>query len=396
MLLQQLPVAAAIEQVEQQPVLVRTYYEPNSVTVLVVNTCPWSTDARIKIQAPRAVALEPLAGTDLTGTAVPMPRTTIAPGGPPWSLKLEPYAVEAVRIASRDVKVSAVDVRVTSAARTELAARLAELNERDTAPRLSKSLVNPSFEPMGGEVTQAGWRLLANPSVATAELNATDPHDGKTCLYLRSIGPLAVVESNVFPTPPTGQFALTVFVRGRNLAPDAELRIALEAERERPIYRRFNALHGRRGGPDRLDNGFDDQWRPFAILVNSLPLDSRATMRVRFELLGAGEVWLDEIKTYQLLFPLPFYENKDPEWIVFAKLIGAAGYAYEHGQFSDSVKYLEGYWPRFLAAYTPLNQPRIARDLPPEQPRASPPAPNPPPQESPSLGERIRRLLLLR
>jgi hypothetical protein len=348
------------------------------------------------MQVPRQITLEPIVGTGLETTIGVIRRTTITPGGIPWSIKLEPFAVQAVRIASGNVKVSAVEARVTSAARTELAARLAELNERDTSPRVYNSLSNPSFEPIGGEVTEAGWRLLANPGVATAELNSSDPHDGKTCLYLRTAGPLAVVESNPFPTPPTGQFALTVFVRGRNLAPNTQLSIALEAECERPIYRRFNVLRGHRSGAERLDNSFDDQWRSFAILVNDLPLDSRASMRVRFELRGAGEVSLDEIKTYDLLFPLPFYENNAPEWIVFAKLIGAAGYAYEHGQVTDSVRYLEGYWPRFLAAYTPLNQPRIAREPAADNARVSPPAPDPAPQGNPSFRERIQRLLMLR
>ena len=162
-----------------------------------------------------------------------------------------------------------------------------------------KLLPNPGFEPIGGGALP-GWRLVGN-TLGTAELDATSPHEGKTCLYMHCTGQPTAVESDAFPTPPTGQFAMTAFIRARNLAAGSELRMVVEAEREKRAYRWSTFVGGSKPGAHALG----EQWGPYPILVDALPLQSSGQMRVRFELTGAGEVWIDEIKTYDLLFPLP-------------------------------------------------------------------------------------------
>jgi hypothetical protein len=272
-------------------------------------------------------------------------------------------------------------------AKTELAAQITDLTNRDTGPRIYESLTNPSFEPMGGG-TLPGWQLTSDAKVATAELDATSPHDGKSCLYLQSEGQLAVVESNSFPTPATGQFAVTVYVRGQNITPQTELRIVIEADRAGYAYRPSVVVGGPRPGAFRLEN----QWRSYPILVNDLPLNSDSQTRIKFELSGPGEVWLDEIKTYDLLFPLAFYKYCQTERLQIVKEIQAAQSAFEAEQVTDCVRVLEGYWPRFLASYTPLISEPIA-GRPQEKQEALTPPPNPPQQPAPSVGERLKRIL---
>jgi hypothetical protein len=228
-----------------------------------------------------------------------------------------------------------------------------------------------------------GWRLLAEQGTATAELDATNPRDGKTCLYVQNNGQRAVIESNPFPTPHTGQFAMTVFIRCRNLAPDAQLSMVVETGRSG-----FgNRWPQKVWGADAATKPADEQWYPYAILVDELPLESNGHLRVRFELSGAGEVWLDDARTYDLLFPLPFYRNARLEKLEFVKLISAAKTAYESGRVTDCVRALEGYWPRFLTEYTPLD--KVAVQPPPSQPDRSPTA-TPPEAEEPKVGERVK------
>jgi hypothetical protein len=293
-----------------------------------------------------------------------------------------------MRITAAGAKVAAVEVRVSDVARAELAARLAELNNRDTDPHIYKPLANPGFEPLPEQPLLIGWRLLANPGVATAELDGTIPHEGGTCLHVRSNGPLAIVESDSFLTPPTGQFALTAFLRGRNLSPSTEVHMVLQTDGDPGAYRRSRIVGGQRPEPEALK----DEWRPYAILVKDLPLASQHQMRVRFELVGPGELWIDDAKAYDLLFPLKFYSNKDPEWVVFQQLIGAAGYHYKHGQLTDCLRYMNGYWPRFYTAYTPPRSPtRIARPPDPAQ-NADHVDSAAPPAEAPGFTEKFWRL----
>jgi hypothetical protein len=116
-------------------------------------------------------------------------------------------------------------------------------------------------------------------------------------------------------------------------------------------------------------------------------------MRVRFELAGRGEVWLDNVKLYDLLFPLKFYPHAQAEIKQFFILIHAAQRAVEAGRIADSVRLLEGYWPRFITAYAPLTQPRIAAEPQPKvEPQSAPPA-NQDQQPTPSISERIKRFV---
>jgi hypothetical protein len=154
---------------------------------------------------------------------------------------------------------------------------------------------------MGGGDVLSGWSLAAKAGTANAELDATAPRDGKTSIYFESRGPYATLESNSFTIPATGQFATTVFARGTATAAKAELRMVIEADQPGRPYRRAVLVGGKQPPPYDLS----DQWRPYPLLVNDLPLESHGQMRIKFEMTGPGEVWLDEIKTYDLLFPLP-------------------------------------------------------------------------------------------
>jgi hypothetical protein len=69
-------------------------------------------------------------------------------------------------------------------------------------------------------------------------------------------------------------------------------------------------------------------------------------MRVAFELTGPGEIWLDNAKLYDLLFPLKFYGNAQQELLQLNKYIYAAKSAYDARQISDFARNFDSYWPR--------------------------------------------------
>jgi hypothetical protein len=174
------------------------------------------------------------------------------------------------------------------------------------------------------------------------------------------------------------------------------MRIVIAAEDDGTEYRRSFVVGGTQAGTQRLE----PQWRPFAILVNDLPLETQKRMRVRFELIGPGEVWLDNVKLYDLLFPLKFYPNAQTEIKQFLILTKAAERAVEAGRVSDGVRLLEGYWPRFINAYTPPVKELVqANNRPPvnnQVKEATPPlAPQPDEDEeqAPSISERIKRFV---
>ncbi len=238
---------------------------------------------------------------------------------------------------------------------------------------------------------------------SSADLDTTKPQDGATSLHFRrDASPLSVlgtadgkregqppiVKSDAFPVPPTGQLAMTVFARGQNLSPTTELRLIFESDRDGQIYRRAAPVSA-----TKLQLA-DGQWGFFAIYVNDLPLDSHGKMHIAFELTGPGEVWLDNVKLYDLLFPLSFYTDAQAEILQLSKQIHAAKSAFDARQITDCLQILDGYWPRFILAYRPPVQPQMVAagvSTPPKA--ASPPQPDEREQPAPGISDRIKRLV---
>jgi hypothetical protein len=65
--------------------------------------------------------------------------------------------------------------------------------------------------------------------------------------------------------------------------------------------------------------------------------------------MSAGEVWVDDVQ----LFDLAFNES---ELRALYKLLTLADLNLQNGQVGDSIRLLEGYWPRFLVENVALPQ----------------------------------------
>jgi hypothetical protein len=377
--LAQLPADAEITEIAKQPVLVRTYAERGQTTIVAMNMAPWHCDANVTIDVPQATTLERL--TPSASDAAATKPVALPAGRQSWAQPLGPYEISVVRIPVAGANVTDVQIG-REVANAELSARLVDLNSRNlTAPSNYQVLSNPSFEPIAGANRVVGWRLSANSGKATVELDSEKPQDGKTCLYLRSEGQSVTLESDAFPITPTGQLAMTVFARGQNLAPGTELRLVVEVDRDGQPYRRKASVP------------VDNQWGlPFAIYVSDLPLQSRGQMRIAFELTGPGEVWLDNVKLDNLLFPLKYYGNAQSDCIQLSKHIHAAKSAFEAGQITDCVRIVDGYWPRFILAYCPPAQQKVAARIVPKTQPALPPPNNEGQDASPGFSDRLKRL----
>jgi hypothetical protein len=355
-ILRALPASAAITVRRENNVTVRTYNDRGQSICLIVNECPWHADVTLDVMAEAATAALPLViardGTSRAATE------QFAAGRQLWSMQLAPYDVHAVRFSAAPLQIKKIESQVSDAGRQELAARVTELVQRDlTATPRYTPLKNPGFEPIAA-VPLPGWQFLGDPTQGAADLDARMPQDGKTCLYLQNRGAgMVSVVSEAFATPPTGQLGMLAFVRGQNVGPNTSVRLVFETEDEPTKYRRFSLLGGNRPGAIPITGAWGGG---YAFGQDNLPLDSRGQMRVKFELSGPGEIWIDNVQLYDLLFPLYFYDKSGSEKLELVKLRTATESALERGEFAECVRKLEGYWPRFLNAYTPAVAPTIA------------------------------------
>lgn len=387
-----LPTGAQTTELEKQAVFIRSYETPRENMLLVVNTAPWHVAAQVAFDVSAATTLEPLQLTE-SGAAHAAQPVSLAAGRQLWNQALEPYDVQVIRVAGGHAQVMDIDANLEPAAIAEIKSQLDDLAGRDlSAPRVYRGLANPSFEPMGGGSQVVGWHLVGNAKTASATLDQKSPQDGKTSLTIRNSGPLAVVESEPFAVPATGQLSMTVFARGQNIGPTTDLRLVFEVETEGQVFRRQARVAGAQ------TQRANQQWgRPFAILVNDLPMNSRTQMRIKFELTGLGELWLDNITLNDLLFPQKFYPQSQAEIVKLLQRMHEVQSTYEDTRLKDCMQLLDGYWPRFVLAYTPPTTPVVALGATPEQIPSTPPsAVGPPPNtEPPANGfqDRLKRMV---
>jgi hypothetical protein len=162
---------------------------------------------------------------------------------------------------------------------------------------------------------------------------------------------------------------MSVWLRAGDASRQPNLRLAVEGKLVGRDYYRY-AVIGRPPGPGQEGKPLAASWGQYIVQFDDLPLDGLSQMRVRVDLMGAGEVWVDDVQ----LFDLAFNES---ELRALYKLLTLADLNLQNGQVGDCVKLLDGYWPRFLMQNVPL---------PPAVPALAsrPAAAEPPPDDRPA------------
>jgi hypothetical protein len=189
---------------------------------------------------------------------------------------------------------------------------------------------------------------------------------------LASQGDPVSLTSEPFAPPQTGRLTMAVWLRASDTEPRPTLRYVLEGQLEgSPQGAPFMRWQTRQVG---------GQWELFVVEASDLPLEGLASLRVRFELTGPGEVWVDDVQLCALVF-------QGAEKNALLKLIAPADLKLERRRVRDCIELLEGYWPRFLRDNVPASQTPIAR-------RPEPMARRPDePQPSPSFFDRVKSLV---
>ena len=135
------------------------------------------------------------------------------------------------------------------------------------------------------------------------------------------------------------------------------------SSRRRPRPTARSASGNRRNAPRctvrPLRNGSRDEqccaiprgWsEPYILKIQDVPASGLSPLRVRFDLVGAGEVWIDDIQLWHLQF-------EESERRRLDKVLELPAFQLEKGKLGDCLRELESYWPRFVATNVPLSSP---------------------------------------
>jgi len=263
-------------------------------------------------------------------------------------VELAPFGVAATRVSSPDVRLVSVVPHPgpavldgMKAQYEDLSTALARLNQLQTggptAPRATGP-ANPGFETELVELTAArpansvgvsGWELLGES--ATSEVDRDRPHGGRGSLRLDArTGPASVTSA---PFHPEARSSLVVRGWLRADRPEARVRVRVEGQSStRGYLRQFDILV--RG-----------DWAEVAVRAPQLPDGGLDTARVRFELLGPGRLWVDDVSVVGDLLD-------ESELLNARRDLMAALSAYREKRYAEFARLAGSHWARNVARGT--------------------------------------------
>ena len=317
---------------QHEPVVARRLSLGTSTFIYLVNNAPWKCQVTMRTDAADDTPMLELSNR----------RDVAAPKRGRWSLTLDRYDFVAVRFDRENVNLSDVAVTFNKDVRGLLQQKINDLSDR-TVELQRRTVVdvleNPNFELPGADRQMRGWSLVGEAGI-TAELDPRERHGGAASARLSSKGNVASLISDRFQAPATGRISFTVWLK---TSPDfrGPLRLAFGGRHEDREFYRFGVVPP------------SDQWQVFEFQVDDLPLTELTDTQVRFDLMGQGEVWIDDIAVSDLRF-------SDNERKELSRILTHAHFALNGGNLEQCARILEGYWPTFLRQHVAIGERSVA------------------------------------
>jgi hypothetical protein len=371
----QLP-AARFETVpgESQPVTIRTVVRGSQTFAYLVNDSPWAATVNVQVEMPAGCRLETLGGGKVEDSLLPKPPGAV------WSVKLKAFDLVAVAFSAPGVRLSRPEVKLADEVRVVLEQRIQDLRSRAEAllnPVPMHVLENPSFELPSTDNRIPGWSVDGGDGAA-AVLDRQEKPSGTQSLHVSSEGRPISLHSNPFEPPHTGRLSVSVQLRVADAARQPPLRLAIEGKLGDKDYYRFAAV----GSADTDAVPLAKEWASYDFKIDDLPAEGLTDLRVRLDLLGAGEVWIHDIEIFDLAFT-------PEERVALTKIILLTSYKLQAGQVADCARLLEGYWPQFLLAHVALAENPLPLAQRP-RPTGTPEPAQPPPAKKPGMLDKVK------
>lgn len=325
-----------------QPVTVRSLTRDDRTFFYLVNDSPWAVTVELDIEAPLDCRLEPLSNRRL----VPLTRQGSRAKA---TITLEPYDLAAGVLVSPRTRIEGWQVILSPDAQGELAQKIQQLRARANGLKNSAPLAaisNAGFESPARPKEISGWVHSEGKGLSLA-VDREQQRGGAQSLRMRSDGGVAWLRSEPFAPPTTGRLSVWVWLRIADPNQQPPLRLAVEGRTSGDVYYKFAQVGSGAEAPP-----LASKWAPYLFQVDDLPPVGLVDLRVGFDLMGAGEVWIDDVQ----VFDAWFHDNERDELL---KSIALADVDVGEGRYSDCLNFLEGYWPRFLMGRMPTEGERL-------------------------------------
>jgi hypothetical protein len=337
-------------EIQTQPIVVRQLRHNGKTYLYAVNDTPWSVDATLKIQAPAGASLE-IFGNRQT----PAPISDGAGVSRTWSISLQPWDLIAGAFDTPNAAVTDWRAEVDREVLAQLRSGVGDLRGRANRlrdPQPLQVLANPDFETPVQDGVLPGWESSRGAGMSV-KTDSEKSRSGVRSLYVRSDGPVTWVRSNPFPAPTTGRLSVWVWLKIDDPSNQPPLQLAVEGRLNGQTYYRPARVGAsdERGGP--APPTLTAEWAPYLVRIDNLPSSGLTDLRVAVDLMGRGEVWVDDVQVFDLWFD-------KTERSELLKKSAFASFVLGKGEVTQCGRLLRGYWPEFLRRHVPLDTPQLA------------------------------------
>lgn len=357
-----------------QEIVVRTLAKTDRTYFYVANPTAWPLTATLEFLDKQPVRL-------LSYAEDRQSEWTAQEGGGKWTVQLEPYDLVGGELSSGKVKVGGYSVKVPPDAAAHLLEQIGDVKRR--AHYLHEHerqvpLANSDFHEVADDGGPARW-LYTRDAGMVVEVDRQQGSAVPGSLHLVNGNPNAPlwVRSSALAVPATGRLQMTARVRTvRGKQP--QLRLAIEGRLQGQVYyQRANYGAAERVGEPPLAPLGED-WTTCSVMRVNLPTSGLAELRVGFDLMSEGEVWIDDVEVSDLWL-------QDSEYKGLLLSTPAAKLQADAGRLNECRLFVEGYWPSFLRRHVQLaeaetSQPATAKSPSKAEPstRAKPSILSPP------------------
>lgn len=314
-------------------VSVRSWIQGQATFVALANDTPYAITIDTTLRVPDGLPIEDLArGTVIDGNGENGVRRL--------AIDLPTSGVVGLRIKAATARVASAQPRYSNAVQAQL-----EAQSRDLSVRLSRlsrpsgptesGPPNPGFEPDGNQNAEIrvvrnepglnGWKP-GGDGTHTAEIDSHAPHSGQGCLRLASEEPPASVISEAFVPPPGPSITARFWLRSQPAGVPVRFRIDGEAAGV-PQARQTEITPGQ-------------SWSEYLVRLADLSPRGLDRARIRFELVGPGQVWIDDLS---LSGGGPTEEER---LIARRRTLLAAVQAYREHRLADFARLAGSHWVR--------------------------------------------------
>ena len=335
-----------------------------------VNVSPWATSVQLVLrgngQVPELMSLSnELFKVGVVALAENKQGGPAKDGGSQYLIefKIPPYGLVGARTMA-ELDFAGYRLGLPSDAERELRRHVFVLQSKLTKagnPQSLPVLENPNFEfnrtpTMGSwDTGQQSTEKIRLETVSNATGSGQQPLEGNLNRKIGQASLLMVndsstpvwVRSNFFEPTETGRLSISVWLKTNDPNNQPPLRLALEGKSDGINYYRFGSVGSL--SPDSKSNQLESRWKRFAVHFDDLPVDGLDNVRIGFDLMGPGQVSIDNVEVFDRWF-----DENDAKAIT--QLLASAEPLLSSPETFDSCRrLLEGYWPRFLDQFIELD-----------------------------------------